>query len=171
MIIEDQSSEGDTLLPDLAETYDSEWKVEEGEKDTYLLRNRRLIMQKEKPARRTRDKAIFSLEDKNGNMKEYLELLDMGSTGGLISKNLVEKYGFQYEKSSSWDTNVGNFKRREITNIKCLRFPQFTNKREIGNKFLYINPNVKQRYKVIFGLDLLIENKFDFLLNMNTINW
>ena len=112
MIIEDQSSEGDTLLPDLAETYDSEWKVEEGEKDTYLLRNRRLIMQKEKPARRTRDKAIFSLEDKNGNMKEYLELLDMGSTGGLISKNLVEKYGFQYEKSSSWDTNVGNFKRR-----------------------------------------------------------
>ena len=36
---------------------------------------------------------------------------------------------------------------------------------------MHVNPNGKQRYKIIFGLDFLIENKFDFLLSTKTIKW
>ena len=38
-----------------------------------------------------------------------------------------------------------------------------------GSKF-YVNKNVKQKYKIIFGLDFLIENKFDFLLSTGMID-
>ena len=162
------SSNDDASDPGLIERHDSE--SADGE-DTYLLRNERTT-RKEKPARKTRASVIFSLEDKNGNTKEYLRLLDTGSTGGLISKDLVDEYGFQCEKGSSiWDTNAGNFKTGETTNIKGLRFQQFTNKRRIDKIPLYVNPNGKQRYKIIFELDFLIENKFDFLLSTEMINW
>ena len=50
-------------------------------------------------------------------------------------------------------------------------FPQFTNKRKLDKTSLHINPNEKQHYKIIFGLDFLIENKFDFLLSTETIKW
>ena len=54
---------------------------------------------------------------------DYLGLLDTGSTGGLISKELVEKYGFQCKENTSiWDTNAGNFKTGETTNITGLNF-------------------------------------------------
>ena len=36
---------------------------------------------------------------------------------------------------------------------------------------MHVNPNGKQRYRIIFGLDFLIENKFGFLLSTETIKW
>ena len=76
--------------------------------------------------RTTKQKAIvifYSLEDKNRKKEEYLGLLDTGSTGGLISKELVDKYNFEYKNNNStWDTNTGNFKTGKTTEITGLRF-------------------------------------------------
>ena len=88
-------------MPNLTEIYDLDSEDESDEEDTYLLRNRRPFIKKEKLTKKTRTSVIFSLEDKNRNTTEYLGLLDRCSTGGLINTKLVEKYGFQCKKSTS----------------------------------------------------------------------
>ena len=50
-------------------------------------------------------------------------------------------------------------------------FPQFTNKRKVNGYKFYVNKNVQQKYKIIFGLDFLIENKLDFLLSAGVVDW
>ena len=143
LMLDDRISDDDESLPDLVELCDSESEDKSEEDDMYLLQNRRSVIKKEKPTKKTTASVIFSLEDKNGNTMEYLGLLDTGSTSGLINKVLVEN-GFQLKKSTSiWDTNAGNFKTGERTNIKGLRFPQFTNKRKRDKTSLYVNPNGK----------------------------
>ena len=138
-------SDDDKSLPNLTELYDSDSEDESDVYDTYLLRNRRPVIKKEKLTETIRSSVIISLEDKNGNTTEYLGLLDTGSTGGLINEELVETYIFQYKESTSiWDTNEGTFKIGETTHIIGLRFPQFTNKRKIDKTSLYVNPNGKQ---------------------------
>ena len=85
---------------------------------------------------------------------------------------MVEKYRFECEKNNStWDTNASNFKTGMTMSATNLCFLQFTNKRVIEKTSLYVNPNKKQRYKIIFGLDFLIQNKFDFLLSSEMIHW
>lgn len=86
---EDDSSDDDVSYKGLNKRYDSE---SEDEKNTYLLRNTRSV-RNETSARKTRASIMFSLKDKNGNTKENLELLDIGSTGGLIRNDLVKEYG------------------------------------------------------------------------------
>ena len=114
----------------------------------------------------------FSLEDSNGNRNTYLGLLDTGSTASLISEELVKKYKLTtINNKSTWDTNNGAFKTGKTTVANNLRFPQFTNKRKVNESKFYVNKNVQQNYKIIFGLDFLIENKFDFLLSAGTIDW
>lgn len=85
-------------------------------------------MSEEKPIKKvtkqTRASVIFFREDKNGDTNEYLGLLDMGSNGGLLSKDLVKEYGFKCKKSSSvWDINTSIFKIGETTHINGLQFP------------------------------------------------
>ena len=81
-------------MPNLGKCYDSDSEDESDEEDSYLLRNGRPAITKKKLTKKTSSSVIFSLEDKNGNRTEYLGLLGTGSTGGLISKELVEKCGF-----------------------------------------------------------------------------
>lgn len=84
----------------------------------------------------------------------------------------MDKYEFKCNNNNStWDTNAGNFRTGETANITGLRLQQITNKRVIDETHLYINPNTKQRYKIIFGLDFLVENKFDVLLSTEMIKW
>ena len=74
--------------------------------------------------RKARASVIFTLEDKDGTRKKYLGLLDTGSTGGLISKELVDAYDFKLKKDdSTWGTNSGNFKTHEKATVTGLRFP------------------------------------------------
>ena len=50
---------------------------------------------------------IFTLT-KQGKKREYLGLLDTGSTKSLISAELVEEYEMETEKDDgNWDTNTG----------------------------------------------------------------
>ena len=69
-----------------------------------------------------------------------------------------------------WIVNNGAFKAGEMTVVNNLQCLQFTSKRKINSHF-YINPNTSQKYKIIFGLDLLIENKFDFIPSTEMIDW
>ena len=96
LMIDKMISDEDEDMTNLGKYYESDSEDESDEEDSYLLRNGRPVVTKEKlKTKRTRASVIFSLEDKNGNKMEYIGLLDTGSTGGLISKELVEKYDFQ----------------------------------------------------------------------------
>ena len=61
---------------------------------------------------------IFTLKIKNGVKIEYLDLIDTGSTSGMISKGLVQKCKFEIQNNDSlWDINAGLFKmgKRKFT--------------------------------------------------------
>lgn len=45
------------------------------------------------------------------------------------------------------------------------------NKRVIPEQIFSINPNAKQKYKAIFGLDLLCKNGIDFISSKKMIEW
>ena len=62
-------------------------------------------------------------------------------------------------------------KTRRIATAKNLRFPEFTNKRKVNGSKFYVNKNVNKKYKIIVGLYILIDNKFDFLLSIGMIEW
>ena len=50
---------------------------------------------------------VFTLTGKEGKKKEYLGLLDTGSTKSLISAELVKKYEMETEKDEgNWNTNT-----------------------------------------------------------------
>ena len=92
--------------------------------DAFLLRKRRSDTSRTLLTKKARASVIFTLEDKEGIRNQYLGLLDTGSTGGLISKELVEKYGFSITKhASTWGTNAGNFKTDGKATVAGLRFP------------------------------------------------
>ena len=79
---------------------------------------------------------------------------------------------FQGQKySSTWDTNNGAFMTTKMAAIKGLLSHEFINNRGIDLTDFHINPNKKQKYKVSFRLNFLIENKFDFLLSSVIILW
>ena len=66
----------------------------------------------------------FSLEDEEGNKENYPGLLYTGSTGSLMSEELVNKFGLKTEKNiSTWDTNNSKFIMGRIATTKNLYFP------------------------------------------------
>ena len=112
------------------------------------------------------------LEDEQRKKETYVGILDTGSNAILMSEELVKKFRSTTKNSkSTWDTNNGDFKTGKTVVTKNLRFPQFTNKRKVNGSKFYANKNVQQNYKIIFGLDFLIENKFDFILSTGVIDW
>ena len=75
----------------------------------------------------------FSLEDKQGNNKTYLSLLDIGSTGSLLSERLVEIFDLETMKNNStWNTNNSEFPVKRIATTRNLRFSKFANKRKVN---------------------------------------
>ena len=98
-------------------------------------------------------------------------VLDTESTASLMSEELVEKFELEKNIKNTWDTNNGEFKTGKTTVTNNLRFLQFTNKRKVTRAKFYVNKNVQQKYKIIFGLDFLIENEFDFLMSAGVIDW
>ena len=114
----------------------------------------------------------LSLEDSKGNKSTYLGLLDTGSTASLMSEELVTNFKLVTKNSKhTWDTNNGEFKTGKTAVTSNLRFPQFTNKRKIDGSKFYVKKIVKQKYKIIFGLNFLLENEFDFILSKGVISW
>ena len=127
------------------------------------LLQKNIFKKAKSPSRITiaRANAKFSLEDLVGKKETYLELLDTGSTGSLLSAK---------KSNSTWNTNNGEFETGKTAVTKNLRFLEFTNKLKVDRSKCYVNKNVEQKYKIIFGLEFLIENKFDFLLSTRMID-
>ena len=89
-----------------------------------------------------------------------------------MSEELVKRFKLETKtRKSTWDKNNGEFKKGKTAVTKNLRFPHFTNKIEVDGSKFYVNKNVQQKYKIIFGLDFLIENKFDFIITSGVIDW
>ena len=109
---------------------------------------------------------IFTLT-KQGKEREYLGLLDTGSTKSLISSELVEEYEMETEKENgNWNTNTSQFKTTKIATVTNNTLPQWYNKQIIEQTKL-----AKQKYKAIFGLGFMLANKFDVLFSKAMIKW
>ena len=173
-------------LKDLPELMTPDYSNSEGEEsdeecedtDDESVTETHLLQVKSKKEKLVKKKTVakatvqFSLEDSKGNRNTYLDLLGTGSTASLISEELVKKYKLAtINNKSTWETNNGAFKTGKTTVADNLRFPQFTNKRKVTESKFYVNKNIQQKYKIIFGLDFLIENKIDFLLSAGIIDW
>ena len=105
----------------------------------------------------------FTLMDEKGKRIKYLGLLDTGSTGSLMSKELVEKHNMKLSRDDGrWTTNTGHFKTTQRATAENIGLPEFSNKRVIPEGIFSINPNPKQKYKAIFGLDFFMceRNRF-----------
>ena len=115
---------------------------------------------------------VFTLTGKEGKKTEYLGLFDTGSRKSLISAELVKRYAVKTKKDKGkWNTNTGQFKTTQIATAKNITLPQWSNKRTILQTELAVNPNSKQKYKAIFGLNFMLDNKFDILFSKETIEW
>jgi len=115
---------------------------------------------------------IFTLVNEKGQRNEYLGLLDTGSTKSLISEELVKKYRMKtVTDNGNWNTNTGQFRTNKLAFANNMTLPQWSSKRVIESTELAVNPNAKQKYKAIFGLDFLLANKFDVLFSKAVIEW
>ena len=104
LMIDEMISDDDEDTSNLEKCYDLDSEDKIDEEDSYLLRNGRSGITKEKPTKKIRARIILSLEDKNGNRTEYLGLLDIGNSSGLISKELVENMGSDARKLLTFGT-------------------------------------------------------------------
>ena len=147
----ESEDEFDGILPIVEGRYDSDSESESDSEDeesvveTHLLHKN--ILKKAttyyKEHRSYKVTVQFSLEDEKGNKETYLGLLDAGSTGSLISEELVKLFKLETKNSkSTWNTNTGEFKTRKTAVTKNLRISQFTNKRTVNGSKFYVNKNV-----------------------------
>ena len=68
-------------------------------------------------------------------------------------------------------TNGGKFTINIKAKAKDITLPQFTSKRKSNATKLSINPCKDQKYKAIFGMVFLFENKIDFINSKREISW
>ena len=141
-------------------------------KENNIANKRERIEKKREVSTRLKATCKFALKDTNGKLTEYTGLLDTGSDGSLIAEELVNKY--EMKKMSDrgmWKTNSGNFKTTSKAVAGSLTLPQFSRNREIVGAEFYVNPNAKQKYKAIFGLDFLVEYGVDFINSERKVVW
>ena len=92
---------------------DKESEVNNSE-ETNIVNNIRAIKTQtnEITSNKVRVSCIFSLKNKKGERKEYLGLLDTGSTRGLINEDVVQDHELETEDDNgSWNTNTGKFRK------------------------------------------------------------
>jgi hypothetical protein len=88
----------------------------------------------------------------------YLGLVDSGSSGSLINKEIVEKGNFSVQsgkKTIKWDTASGTLLTQGKVEIKQCCLLQFTQKRHITSTFHVFTKRPNDKYDVILGRDLL----------------
>ena len=85
-----------------------------------------------------RASVTFSIEDEEKNKKIYLGLLDTGSVGSLMNKEIMNKLGLETTKSSiTWYTNNGACKLEEWAQQRICAFPNsHTRERRTAPSFM-----------------------------------
>jgi hypothetical protein len=100
------------------------------------------------------------MPEKKGSKKytTYLGLVDSGSSGSLVNKELVEYAIFaikKHKKPMKWDTATGIFQTEGSVEIENYHLPQFTWKHNITTSFHMFQKRPKDKYDFILGHDLL----------------
>jgi hypothetical protein len=86
----------------------------------------------------------------------YLGLVDSGSSGSLINKNIVKSFPVQTAlKKTKWETATGILETKGTTTIEKCRLPQFTKNRAISSTFHLFDKHSTDTFDVILGRDLL----------------
>ncbi len=106
------------------------------------------------------------IPDKKGskNYTTYLGLVDSGSSGSLVNKDIVKFADFEIKvqrKPNKWDTATGVFQTDGSVLVENYCLTQFTRKRHITTPFHMFQKRPKDKYDFILGRDLLRELKLD----------
>jgi hypothetical protein len=104
----------------------------------------------------------------------YLRLIDSGSSGSLVNKEIVEfaNFGMQLRKKPiKWDTATGSFQTDGMVTIENYHLPQFTRKRHITSSFHMFQKRLKDKYDFILGRDLLTELSIDIRYSTTQLVW
>jgi len=116
------------------------------------------------------------MPEKKGSKKyrTYLVLVDSGSSGSLVSKELVECADFNMKlnkKSTKWDTATGVLQMDGTVQIEKYILPQFTRKRYITMSFHVYKKLSKNKYDFILGHDLLQDIGLDIHYSNSQFVW
>jgi len=106
--------------------------------------------------------------------KTYLGLVDSGSSGSLVNKEIVEFANFEMQlqkHSVKWDTATGSFHTDGVVTIENYHLPQFTRKRHITSSFHMFQKRPKDKYDFILGRDLLMELSIDIRYSTAQFVW
>jgi hypothetical protein len=119
---------------------------------------------------------LIALPNANNSKKytTYLGLVDSGSSGSLINKDIVNNGNFEVQvqkKPTKWDTASGTLLTQgkvEITNC-CL--PQFTRKHHIANTIHIYTKRPNDKYDIFLGRDLLQAIGLDIHYSASQFTW
>ena len=114
---------------------------------------------------------LLSVE-RAGVHKNYVCLLDSGSSSSLIGEKLVDKKSVMVSKKTvKWETKAGEFKTKKIVKVHNCKLPQFTSNRKFDGDFHVFKKNKNDRYHAILGRDLLEKLGIDLLYSTGEIRW
>jgi len=117
-----------------------------------------------------------AIPEKKGSRKynTYLGLIDFGSSGSLINKELIEYADFDIKlnkKPIKWDTATGTLQTDGSVKVESYYLPQFTRKRQINTSFHMFTKRPKDKYDFILGRDLLRDLGLDIQYSTSQFVW
>jgi hypothetical protein len=119
---------------------------------------------------------LIAIPESKGSKKykTYLGLIDSGSSGSLVNKEIVEFTNFSMQlqkKPIKWDTATGTFQTDGTVTIEKYHLPQFTRKRHITLSFHVFQKRSKLIYDFILDRDLLNKLSIDICYSTARFVW
>jgi hypothetical protein len=119
---------------------------------------------------------LVAIPDNKGSKKytTYLGLIDSGSSGSLVNKDLVEFADFNVKmqrKPVEWDTANGMLKTEGTVLIENYCLPQFSRKHHITTPFHMFHKRPNDKYDFFLGRDLLNELGLDIRFSTSQFVW
>ena len=99
-------------------------------------------------------------------------LLNTGSTHILLEGDIVAKHELEVEKDNEvWKINTTDVSTRKLAVARHIELPQFSCKQTNGKSESLLKPNNVQKYRIIFGIDFLLEDRINFINSRQEIAW
>ena len=126
---------------------------------------------KEKMSKRRSCAIIVSVKRKEGR-KEFLALLDTGTTASLASRKAVKHcIKDKQDKTTDWTTQGGSFKTSARATVTDIVLPQFTRSRKAEFKMHLFEKRKEDTYDFILGCDFQQSIGIDVLSSKQKIAW
>jgi hypothetical protein len=119
---------------------------------------------------------LIALPNTNNSKKytTYLGLVDSGSSGSLINKDIVDNGNFvvqSQKKPTKWDTASGTLLTQGKVEIKQCCLPQFTRKQHIASTFHMFTKCSNDKYDIILDRDFLQAIGLDIRYSASQFTW